>query len=180
MEAKSGMAADKKQIKMGVFGSRSILDERAIEVIHKHVNGNDVGMLVTAQEPSGVCKIAQVYARRFSIPLQLHFLNEKRARGMWEARSDAVIANSDLVLFIHDGKSKGAQNELKRAEKFKKPYIYEVLTATTDEPIMDVFDIAKIQGFSKFVSPETSGARMKSLVGPNSRPAPEKMGATGG
>lgn len=112
--------------RLGVFGSRSLKDKRVLEIIHKHALELDARMIVTAAEPAGVCQLAQVYAREQKLPLQIHFLQaDKYARGMWEHRSDHVIENSDIVLLVHDGESRGTHNEMLRVIKFEKPYIYE-------------------------------------------------------
>ncbi|MDR1218260.1 MAG: hypothetical protein LBK73_01470 [Treponema sp.] len=90
-------------------------------------------MLVTTQEPKGVCALAQVYAKENAIPLELHFLNIKKyARGAFEHRSDEVIKSADFILLIHDGESQGTKNELERVKKFNKPYKYVKLDKSTE------------------------------------------------
>lgn len=116
--------------RLAVFGSRSLKDGRVLEIIHRHVLELDAGMIVTAAEPSGVCQLAQKYARERKLPLLVHFLQaDKYARGMWEHRSDHVIGDFDMVLLIHDGESHGTYNEMQRTIKFGKPYIYERIPA---------------------------------------------------
>jgi hypothetical protein len=93
----------------------------------------DFDVLVTTQEPKGVCALAQVYAKENAIPLELHFLNIKRyARGAFEHRSDEVIKSVDFILLIHDGESQGTKNELARVKKFNKPYKYVKLDKSTE------------------------------------------------
>lgn len=112
--------------RLAVFGSRSLKDQRVLDLIDKHVKEHDAQLIVTAAEPAGVCALAQLYCKQTKIPLQVHFLQaDKYARGMWEHRSDHVIANSDLILLIHDGESHGTHNKMQRARYFKKPYVYE-------------------------------------------------------
>jgi uncharacterized phage-like protein YoqJ len=89
--------------------------------------------IVTTQEPKGVCQLAQIFAKENSMILELHFLNIKKyAKGAFEHRSDNVIKSSDFLLLIHDGESKGTQNELERVKKFKKPYKYVMLDKTDE------------------------------------------------
>lgn len=115
-----------RDCRLAVFGSRSLKDARALEIIEKHVKELNAQMIVTAAEPAGICQIAQVYARQAKLPLLVHFLQaDKYARGMWEHRSDHVIQSSDIVLLIHDGESRGTYNEMQRTQYFHKPYIYE-------------------------------------------------------
>jgi hypothetical protein len=86
-------------MKLAVFGSRSITDNRVKIEIADFLNGHpDFDVLVTTQEPKGVCALAQVYAKENAIPLELHFLNIKRyARGAFEHRSDEVIKSAEFI-----------------------------------------------------------------------------------
>ena len=43
---------------------------------------------------------------------------------MFHHRSLAVLQNCDWCLIVHDGSSKGTQNELEMAQKIGKPYKY--------------------------------------------------------
>ena len=113
-------------VRLGVFGSRSLKDVRVFDIISKVVESRNVWLIVTAAEPAGVCTVAQEWCRKHHFPLQVHFLQQdKYARGKWEHRSDHVIANSDLVLLIHDGESRGTHNEMLRTMHFHCPYVYE-------------------------------------------------------
>jgi hypothetical protein len=121
-------------MKLAVFGSRTIKDNRVkIEIadfLNEHPNFD---MLITTQEPKGVCALAQIYAKENAIPLELHFLNIKKyARGAFEHRSDEVIKQADFILLIHDGESQGTKNELTRVKKFNKPYKYVKLDKSTE------------------------------------------------
>ncbi len=132
--AQTDGAAQARNCRLGVFGSRSLADTRVLELIDKHVRELDAQLIVTAAEPAGVCQMAQKYCHEKKMPLQVHFLQaDKYARGMWEHRSDHVIENSDIVLLIHDGVSRGTHNEMLRTMKFEKPYIYQRIPVKTDE-----------------------------------------------
>ena len=123
-----GIAA---RCRLGVFGSRSLKDARVLDIISRVVAARNAGLIVTAAEPAGVCALAQEWCREHHFPLQIHFLQrDKYARGMWEHRSDHVIANSDLVLLIHDGVSRGTHNEMLRTMHFHVPYVYERIPQT--------------------------------------------------
>jgi hypothetical protein len=132
-------------MKLAVFGSRSIADNRVkIEIADFFNRHPDFNMLITTQEPKGVCALAQVYAKENAIPLELHFLNIKRyARGAFEHRSDEVIESADFILLIHDGESRGTKNELARVKKFNKPYKYIHLEKTTELERGENSDILK-------------------------------------
>jgi hypothetical protein len=121
-------------MKLAVFGSRTIKDNRVKIEIADFLNEHpDFNMIITTQEPKGVCALAQIYAKENAIPLELHFLNIKKyARGAFEHRSDEVIKSSDFILLIHDGESQGTRNELTRVKKFNKPYKYVKLDKSTE------------------------------------------------
>lgn len=115
-------------MKLGVFGSRSLNDDRVAMLICEELQKTGATMLVTAQEPAGVCTVAQQVARREAIPIELHFLNcDKYARGAFHFRSQEVIDSCDKVLLIHDGVSQGTSNELEQCKKSGRDFRYEVL-----------------------------------------------------
>ena len=130
-------------MKLGVFGSRTISDNRVKMEIAEYIQQNNgYDTIVTAQEPKGVCQLAQIYAKENSMILELHFLNIKSyAKGAFEHRSDNVIKSSDFMLFIHDGESKGTKNELERAKKFKKAYKYVQIDQTTELENSETSDV---------------------------------------
>lgn len=118
-------------MKLGIFGSRTLKDNRVKALIYDELEKTGADTIVTTQEPLGVCTIAQQVAKEKSLVLELHFLNfQKYCGGAYEHRSDDVIKSADKILLIHDGESKGTSNELKRVLKFKKDYRYEVLEKT--------------------------------------------------
>jgi hypothetical protein len=114
-------------MKVAVFGSRTLKDERVKVIILEKIHELKATMIVTTQEPSGVCEVAQRVAKEHAIPLELHFLNFKYLRGAFEHRSKEVVRVSDYFIIIHDGESKGTANELKMVKKSGKPYHYEIL-----------------------------------------------------
>ena len=122
------------RMKLAVFGSRSIHDDRAEAEISEFLHENpQYNVIVTSQEPKGVCSIAQQYAKKNSMVLELHFLNiKKHARGAWDHRSRHVVNAADYVLLIHDGESKGTQNELELTKRCGKPHKYIVMDKSTE------------------------------------------------
>ena len=117
-------------MKLAVFGSRTLKDERVKMLIYDAIEEHGADTIVTTQEPLGVCTVAQQTAKELALVLELHFLNFRYRRGAYEHRSDDVIKAADFVLLIHDGVSKGTSNELERVKHFGKPYRYEVLEPT--------------------------------------------------
>jgi hypothetical protein len=132
-------------MKLGIFGSRSLQDVRvSVEIADFLKENPEYDLIVTTQEPKGVCSLAQKYAKENAIVLELHFLNVKKyARGSFEHRSDEVIKSADFLLVIHDGESAGTSNELARIKKFKKPFKYVRLEKTTDLESAEDTDILK-------------------------------------
>ena len=77
----------------------------------------------TALDPGGVCERVKHFAKasRLGITLIQVGLDEKRARGMHEARSIAALKMADHMLAIWDGSSKGTAGEIKLAKKMGVP-----------------------------------------------------------
>ena len=113
--------------RLGVFGSRSLPDERVEILILEKMRSGRFDMIVTCQEPQGVSEVAQRVAKKYGYPLELHFLNMQYLRGAFEQRSREIVNICDEFLIIHDGQSKGAANEKLLAEKSGKPMQYECL-----------------------------------------------------
>jgi hypothetical protein len=114
-------------MKLCIFGSRTLYDERVKILILETILKFNPELIITSAEPEGVCQMGRDIAKERAIPLKLHFLNFKYLRGAFEHRSIDILKEVDFVLFIHDGKSKGTLNEKKLADKMKIPYQYEVL-----------------------------------------------------
>jgi len=86
-----------------VFGSRSLygkeVQQHIIQVIGKYIPD----MILTAGDP-----------------LKVHFLNyKKNGQGAPDQRSKAILRETDQVLFIYDGHSKGTKHEIDLATKLK-------------------------------------------------------------
>jgi len=114
-------------MKLAIQGSRSLKkkSEKVLKIIDEEVKKYNPEMIITSGEPDGVCRLAQLYCKRNGITLKLYHLNcKKYARGAFYMRSKAIIEDADHVIIIHDGESKGTQNELDLAIKLNKPYTY--------------------------------------------------------
>jgi hypothetical protein len=116
-----------KQFKIGIFGSRSLKDERVKTIVLEQILKLNPTLILTCQEPQGVSEVAQRVCKDYGYPLQLHFLNMRYLRGAFEQRSKEIIKEADFFIIIHDGKSKGTANEKKLVEKSGKPFFYEKL-----------------------------------------------------
>ena len=118
------------QFKIGVFGSRSLTDERVEIIITETAREHNATHIVTCQEPQGVSEVAQATAKKWGYILICHFLNMRYMRGAFEQRSKEIVKDCDFFLIIHDGKSKGTANELELVKKSGKLYRYEQLDPT--------------------------------------------------
>ena len=138
-------AARAKEVRLTVFGSRSLADERVEIIIREQVQKHRVTHIVTSAEPCGVCEVARRVTASLGIPLVLHFLNFQYLRGAFEHRSRSVFRDSDRAVFIHDGISKGTANEVKLAEKMGLPFEYYTL-AVSEYKASVGFEIGKEWG----------------------------------
>ena len=126
-------AVDIKMMKIGIFGSRTLRDERVKILILEKIEELNVTKILTCQEAQGVSEVAQRVAKEKGLPLQLHFLNFRYLRGAFEHRSKEIIKESDYFMIIHDGISKGTSNEFELVKKSNKPYSYDKLENTPFE-----------------------------------------------
>jgi hypothetical protein len=116
--------------KVGIFGSRSLKDERIKLILLEKINELKVTKILTCQEPQGVSEVAQRICKDYGYPLQVHFLNLQYLRGAFEQRSKEIISDADYFIILHDGVSKGTENEKKLVEKSGKPFYYEIVEPT--------------------------------------------------
>ena len=113
--------------RLGVFGSRSLSDQRVSQLITDEIEEHDVDHLVTAGEPEGVCEVARALAGELGITLTLHHYPKHKGQGMYYWRSEYTLDASDRVILIHDGTSQGTANELEQTRARDIPHRYEVL-----------------------------------------------------
>ena len=118
---------------VGVFGSRTLKDERVKIIMLEMIEKWKPDYISTCQEPQGVSEVAQRIAKENAIPLILHFLNFRYLRGAFEQRAREIIREATHYLCIHDGITAGTHNEHLMAEKTGKPCIYQVLENTPYE-----------------------------------------------
>lgn len=134
--------------RVGVFGSRSLKDERVKTIILEKIIELNATCIITCQEPQGVSEVAQRVCKDYGFPLQLHFLNMQYLRGAFEQRSKEIIAEADYFIIIHDGISKGTENEKILVEKSGKPFHYEILERTKYDRSVG-FNVSEDWGFDE-------------------------------
>lgn len=112
-------------MKLAIFGSRTLSDERVEDLIQKRINELSPECIITSGETTGVNEIARAKAKENKIRLVLEFANNKKhAAGKYEHRSIEILKQCEFAIFIHDGQSKGTLNELAIAKKMHKRYEY--------------------------------------------------------
>jgi hypothetical protein len=116
-----------KPFKIGIFGSRTLNDERIKIILIEKFKELNPTLILTCQEPQGVSEVSQRVCKEYGFPLQLHFLNMQYLRGAFEQRSKEIINEADYFIILHDGTSKGTLNEKILVEKSGKPFHYEIL-----------------------------------------------------
>jgi len=111
--------------KLAVFGSRGLLDDRIEKIIKDTILEVSAAEIITAGETEGVCGVARRLCSKIKMPIKLIYYNtEKYAAGAFERRSKEILKESDFILLIHDGVSKGTTHELELIKKMNKPFKY--------------------------------------------------------
>ncbi len=134
--------------RLAFCGSRVCNDEHTVSLIESAIEKHDPEMIVTHGEPEGVCTLAQQAARKFGLPLKVHYLQLKRAAGKFHHRSRKVFEDCDFCVFIHDGVSTGCSNELKMAKEMSIPYeyhLYEIGNVKKDDDGSLEVDFASLE-----------------------------------
>lgn len=121
-----------KEVSLGVHGTRDLYDDRIRLILLDCIEKHNITKIVTHAEPHGVCEIARKLAQELGLVLELHYLNIRKGKGMFYHRSMGVINNSDFSIVIHDGISKGTENEIKLLQKMKKDFEYHKIEKTDD------------------------------------------------
>jgi hypothetical protein len=120
--------------KLTIFGSRTLTDNRVSEIINNAIEKHKPEVILTSGETAGVCEVARKIAAKKAITLTLKFANnEKYAAGKYASRCEQILKESDFVVFIHDGVSKGTKNEITMAKKMKIPFDYHELSLIDED-----------------------------------------------
>jgi hypothetical protein len=149
---------------IGVFGSRSLKDERVKIIMLEAIQKWQPTYISTCQEPQGVSEVAQRVAKELGIALILHFLNFRYLRGAFEHRAKEIIRESTHFVCIHDGVSVGTANELKMVKKTGRPFVYEILENTPYERSVG-FNVTKDWSMGKKDFENVSDADLLNGVG---------------
>ena len=109
--------------KLGVFGSRVLSGLKVDAIINEYIDKYSVKEIVTATNIGGVCGLARDIAHHRGIAQKLFAYDNKRfAGGCYHFRSILIGANSDRILIIWDGKSRGTKGELEMCKKYGWKY----------------------------------------------------------
>jgi len=102
-----------------VFGSRSLKGEEVREIIEKEIKEYKIGQITTAGEIKGASEEARKLCKKLAIPLMVMFPDLRRGRGKYWHRSLNIIANSDRILIVWDGESRGTAGEIKLVKDYQ-------------------------------------------------------------
>ena len=113
-------------------GSRTLDYDKVRDLIVKEIKKHNPKIVITHGEPAGVCQLVQEECKKLGVPLLLFFIEKKYGRGIYHVRTIKLMKMSNYAIFIHDGESKGTNNELEVAKKFKIPYTYHRIEIDED------------------------------------------------
>lgn len=112
---------------VSIMGSRTLTEKQCLTALKEIMIELNPRRLVIPAEPEGACAAARKFAINTQTESFLICKQIQRAGGMYEARTEIVLAESDCCVFLHDGKSKGTKNEIGKCIELEIPYIYYVL-----------------------------------------------------
>lgn len=136
-------------MKLGMFGSRTLSGHAVKEIIAAEVKKHDPEYVVTSGGIDGVCNEVESYCKHNGLAIKLHYPNKERyGRGMYDARSKAIIRESDHVVLIHDGKSPGTKHELALVCRLSKPYTYHRVETGQSDMALEISAVstAELEG----------------------------------
>ncbi len=112
-------------IKLAVVGSRSITDSQVVE--HGIQRILDLGIVISVIV-SGGCSgpdtLGANWAEQHNIPCDIYLPDwDKYGMRAGFVRNEDIVKNSDMVLAIWDGKSKGTEDSMNHARILGKPLI---------------------------------------------------------
>lgn len=115
-------------MKLGVVGSRNITSK---ELVFKVINGIDKLSSITcivSGGAKGVDNLAEQWANENQKDLIIHLPDLKNygLRGLF-IRNQRIIDDSDVVVAIWDGKSKGTLDSINKARKSGKRYYVKII-----------------------------------------------------
>lgn len=124
------MKGSKKETRYGlvIFGSRTLSGPRIAKIIMQEIAKIRPDVIITAGDAVGVCDEARKIATQIPLPLECHYLDRSRNAGKYHHRSASAYRWATHAIFIHDGTSKGTQNEMNMADKMNIPSTYHLIT----------------------------------------------------
>jgi len=126
-------------MKLAIFGSRTLSDERIDKIIQDKIEQYKPEAIITSGETSGVNEIARNKAKENKITLVLEFANnEKFAKGKYYHRCLEILKKASFALFIHDGVSRGTKNELDICKKMNIPFEYIKLDLNDEADLINI------------------------------------------
>ena len=119
-------------MKLTIFGSRSLSGDKVKEIIKSCIDKHNPEVILTAGETNGVCGEARQFAIENGIQLKTEMLDyKKNGKGAPDQRSRKILSQSDHVIFIYDGVSKGTRHEISLSVQMNIPYSLFVLSTSS-------------------------------------------------
>jgi len=112
-------------MKTAIIGSRSIQDYNYLENILKSLDFKITEIITGGAK--GVDTLAEIFSFSNSIPITKILPEwDKYGRGAGLVRNTSIIKESDVVIALWDGKSKGTLDSINKAHKLgKKVFIFK-------------------------------------------------------
>jgi len=106
------------RMKLAIIGSRGIDEKKALEIIEQVIKKATKTITeIISGGAKGADTTAKNYAKANGIKLTEYLPNYKEyGRGAPLKRNETIIKNSDAVLAIWDGESRGTQHAIRKAK----------------------------------------------------------------
>lgn len=107
---------------LAIIGSRSFNNYSfAKNEILNIIKNNKIGISkIISGGASGADKIAEIFASKFNIPVEVIVPDWSKGRGAGMVRNTDIIKKSDYVIAFWDGKSKGTLDSINKAKRLNK------------------------------------------------------------
>ncbi len=106
-------------MKMAIIGSRNINDYNLLKNFLNSLNIN-INKIISGGA-RGVDTLAEIYAKEYNIPIKIYKAEwDTLGKSAGYIRNRDIITNSDIVVCLWDGISKGTKHSLELAKKLNK------------------------------------------------------------
>ncbi len=113
-------------MKVAIVGSINFTNYELVKKYLDSIKINEIATYIISGGAKGVDTLAQRYAKENGIEMLVFKAEwDKYGKSAGFVRNEKMIRNSDIVIAIWDGVSRGTKNSINWASKLKKPlYVY--------------------------------------------------------